>query len=169
MSNTPAVRVALAHSGAWTEITEPVPTDTVRRIQASDLREGQQARARARAEAVSSGKDADSVAVFLDIEIHIADDARTARREFSASDAAAVPASIRYVGTPAGLAGLIADVKAAEVADGVVLVPVGGKNRPFDKVVDGVVPWLEQRGVSFSYSAVESVTGVLPASRVLAS
>ncbi|MDJ0393454.1 hypothetical protein QMK17_08920 [Rhodococcus sp. G-MC3] len=169
MSNNSAVRVALAHSAAWTEITNSVPTDLVKRIQASDLREGQQARARARSEAIEAGNEADSVAVFLDIEFHIADDARTARREFSASDAPTVPSSIRYVGTATGLAGLIADVKAADVADGVILIPVGTQNHPFDKVVDGVLPWLEQRGVGFASDAVASVTGILPASRVLAS
>lgn len=169
MSNTSAVRVALTDSGVWTEITDASPTDTVQRISASDLREGQQARARARSEAVAAGKDADSVAVFLDIEIHIADEARTARREFATSGASSVPGSIRYVGTPAGLAGLIADVKAAEVADGVTLIPVGPSKRNFDKVADGVVPWLEDRGVVFAADSILEAAGAVRPSRVLAS
>ncbi|OZE99965.1 hypothetical protein CH293_13830 [Rhodococcus sp. 14-2470-1b] len=169
MSNSSAVRVALVHPSQWTEITDAAPTETVVRIHAADLREGQQARARARAEAVEVGKDADSVAVFLDIEIHIADDARTARREFAALDAPTVPGSIRYVGTPSGLAGLIADVKAADVADGVTLVPVGPTSRNLDRVADGVVPWLEDRGVVFAADAVLEGAGVARRSRVLAS
>lgn len=169
MSNSSAVRVALVHSNVWTEITDTVPTESVVRIHAADLREGQQARARARSEAVEAGADADSVAVFLDIEIHIADDARTARREFAALDAPTVPGSIRYVGTPAGLAGLVADVKAAKVADGVTLIPVGPSARNLDKVADGVVPWLEERGVTFASDTALEAVGVARQSRVLAS
>lgn len=103
MSSTSAVRVAVGRRGAWTEITDGSPADnaspheTLRRIHAADLRESQQIRLRARSEAIAAGDDADSVAVFLDVEIWIADDARTARREFAASNGPAVPSSIRYV------------------------------------------------------------------------
>lgn len=169
MSNSSAVRVALVHSNVWTEITDGLPTSSVVRTQAADLREGQQARARARSEAVGAGASADSVGVFLDIEIHIADDARTARREFAALNAPTVPGSIRYVGTPAGLAGLVADVKAAEVADGVTLIPVGPAQRNLEKIATGVVPWLEDRGVVFSSGDVLATTGSLTPTRVLAS
>lgn len=169
MSNNSPVRLALATPGAWTEVTDARPTESIVRIHASDLREGQQARARARAEAVEAGKDADSVAVFLDIEIHVADDARTARREFAALDLPAVPSSIRYVGTPSGLAGLVADVKAAEVADGVTLIAVGPEQRNLDKIARGVVPWLEDRGVVFSAEKLLAATGSLAPTRVLAS
>ncbi|ORI18768.1 hypothetical protein BJD99_18520 [Rhodococcus sp. 1163] len=163
------IRVALDLNGQWTELTDSTPTSEMVRIQAEDLREAQNLRTRLRAEAVESGKDADEVAVFLDIEIHIADDARTARREFAGHDAPVVPASIRYIGTPVGLAGLIADVKAADVADGVTLIAAGPQEANFGKVAYGVVPWLEDRGVVFSASNVAGATGVRPASRVLAS
>ncbi|SNS71650.1 hypothetical protein [Rhodococcoides kyotonense] len=169
MSNTSAVRVAVAHSGAWTEITDAAATESVVRISAADLREGQQARTALRADAVAAGKDADSVAVFLDIEFHIADDARTARREFATFDVPAVPGSIRYVGTSAGLAGLVADVKAAEVADGVTLVAVGPETRNLGDVASGVVPWLEDRGVAFHVDELLAATGAVPSARVLAS
>jgi alkanesulfonate monooxygenase SsuD/methylene tetrahydromethanopterin reductase-like flavin-dependent oxidoreductase (luciferase family) len=169
MSNSSAVRVALVHSSLWTEITDAPPSGSVVRIHAADLREGQQARARARSEVAEAGKDADSVAVFLDIEIHIADDARTARREFAALNAPTVPGSIRYVGTPSGLAGLIADVKAAEVADGVTLIPLGPIDRTLDKVADGVVPWLEDRGVAFAADTALAAAGLVRPNRVLAS
>jgi alkanesulfonate monooxygenase SsuD/methylene tetrahydromethanopterin reductase-like flavin-dependent oxidoreductase (luciferase family) len=169
MSNTSAVRIAVNHSGTWTEITDAVPSETTARISAADLREGQQTRTALRADAVAAGKDADSVAVFLDIEFHIADDARTARREFATFDVPAVPGSIRYVGTAAGLAGLVADVKAAEVADGVTLVAVGPEARNLADVAAGVVPWLEDRGVAFQLDAVLTATGAVPSARVLAS
>ncbi len=163
------IRVALDLLGQWTELTDSTRSAEMVRIQADDLRAAQNLRTRLRAEAVESGKDADDVAVFLDIEIHIADDARTARREFAGLEAPVVPASIRYIGTPVGLAGLIADVKAADVADGVTLIAVGSQDANFGKVAYGVVPWLEDRGVVFSASKVAGATGVRPASRVLAS
>ena len=175
MSSTSAVRVAVGRRGAWTEITDGSPADnaspheTLRRIHAADLRESQQIRLRARSEAIAAGDDADSVAVFLDVEIWIADDARTARREFAASKGPAVPSSIRYVGTPSGLAGLIADIGAAAVADGVTLIPVGADTRALAAVALGVVPWLEKRGVVFSAAAVRAATGMLPGDGVIAS
>ncbi|NIL77488.1 hypothetical protein [Rhodococcus sp. B10] len=169
MSNTSPVRVAVDHAGTWTEITDAVPTEAVARIVAADLREGQQARTALRSDAVTAGKDADSVAVFLDIEFHIADDARTARRELAALDVPAVPGSIRYVGTAAGLAGLVADVKAAEVADGVTLVAVGPEARNLADVAAGVVPWLEDRGVAFQVDGLIAATGAVPSARELAS
>lgn len=169
MSPTSAVRVAVDRRGAWTEITDGSKRGTIRRIHAADLRESQQIRRRVLSEAVEAGDDTERVAVFLDIEIWIADDAGTARREFAASDAPAVPSSIRYVGTPSGLAGLVADVGAAEVADGVTLVPVGADARTLAAVALGVVPWLEKRGVTFSVTAVHAATAVLPGDGVIAS
>ena len=113
-------RIAIESADVWTELTAGPEVNTVR-IVASDLREAQQQRARLHAEAVDRGDSADNLAVFLDLEIYIAADARTARREFAALDAPASPSSIRYVGTPSGLASLISDVTAADVADGVTL------------------------------------------------
>ncbi|OZD47475.1 hypothetical protein [Rhodococcus sp. 06-1477-1A] len=151
-------RVAVEFSAGWTELTLPSDGDVVR-IQASDLRESQQHRARVRAEAVERGESADSAAVFLDLEIHIATDARTARREFAALDAPTSPASIRYVGTPAGLASLISDVTAADVADGVTLTVPGDVARQSVLINNAVLPLLESRGTRLDIDVVDSVLG----------
>nr|WP_314142596.1 hypothetical protein [uncultured Rhodococcus sp.] len=160
-------RVAVDFSAGWTELTVP-PDGAVVHIQASDLRESQQHRARVRAEAVDRGESADSTAVFLDLEIHIAADARTARREFAALDAPTGPASIRYVGTPSGLASLISDVTAAEVADGVTLTVLGDVARQSVLITGEVLPLLGSRGTRFDIDAVDAVLGA-PIAPTLAS
>ncbi|MGB2720647.1 MAG: hypothetical protein WBG53_19195 [Rhodococcus sp. (in: high G+C Gram-positive bacteria)] len=160
-------RVAVEFSAGWTELTVSPDGDVVR-IQASDLRESQQHRARVRAEAVDRGESADSAAVFLDLEIHIAADARTARREFAALDAPTGPSSIRYVGTPAGLASLISDVTAADVADGVTLTVLGDVARQSVLINDGVLPLLESRGTRLDIDVVDAVLGA-PIAPTLAS
>ncbi|MCZ4562832.1 hypothetical protein O4160_18475 [Rhodococcus sp. IEGM 1401] len=160
-------RVAVEFSAGWTELTAAPETDVVR-IQASDLRESQQHRARLRAEAVDRGESADSTAVFLDLEIHIAADARTARREFAALDAPSSPSSIRYVGTPAGLASLISDVTAADVADGVTLTVLGDVARQSVLINNGVLPLLESRGTRLDIDVVDAVLGA-PIAPTLAS
>ena len=84
------------------------------RITAADLQDAQRRSARQRAENPATP-------VLLDIEVLIDRDAR------SAFDALAdVPSGggLRYVGTPRGLAGLIADVQRLGIADGVVLKPL---------------------------------------------
>ncbi|MBO0677762.1 hypothetical protein JRC04_09835 [Mycolicibacterium sp. S2-37] len=81
------------------------------RIQAPDLRAAARKAAAARAE----GADA----VFLDIEVLIETDAAAAFRRADARDPGA---RLRYIGTPRGLAGLIADVQRLGIADGVVLL-----------------------------------------------
>ena len=58
-----------------------------------------------------------------------------------------MPDSISYVGTAAGLAGLIADLAAAGVADGVTLLPLV-LPRVLDRVVDDVLPILAGRGLA---------------------
>ena len=160
-------RVAVQFDALWSELTVAPNTDVVR-IQAADLRESQQQRARLRAEAVERGESADSTAVFLDLEIYIAADARTARREFAALDAPADPSSIRYVGTPSGLASLISDVTAADVADGVTLTVLGDVARQSVLVDNGVLPLLEARGTRLDIDVVDAVLGA-PIAPTLAS
>src|SRR5262249_32923891 len=58
------------------------------------------------------------------------------------------PGSLAYVGIPKGLAGLIVDIYAAEVADGVTLLP-----RTADvlgRIVDETLPCLEATGLQLS-------------------
>jgi hypothetical protein len=85
------------------------------RVHAADLQAAQRRSAAIRAAAPDSP-------VLLDIEVLIDRDVQSA---FAALDG--VPASagaLRYVGTPRGLAGLIADVQRLGIADGVVLKPL---------------------------------------------
>jgi alkanesulfonate monooxygenase SsuD/methylene tetrahydromethanopterin reductase-like flavin-dependent oxidoreductase (luciferase family) len=59
--------------------------------------------------------------VLVDIDVVIANDAASAL-----ADAAGLPDTdtLRYVGTPCGLAGLIADLHALAITDGAILIPV---------------------------------------------
>ena len=128
------------------------------RIRAADLREAQQERARIRAELVADGRDPDSVTVLVDLEVLIAGEARAARKELALLDSALAtpraPVSLQYIGTPVGLAGLIADIQAAGVADGVTLLPLS-LPRVLEQLVDGTLPWLEERGLVTSADAVD--------------
>ena len=161
-------RVAVEFDSIWSELTVAPDADVVR-IQASDLREAQQQRARLRAEAVERGESADGTAVFLDLEIHIAADARTARREFAGLDAPTSPSSIRYVGTPSGLASLISDVTAADVADGVTLQFHDDVDRQSTFLGSEVLPLLGSRGTRFDIDTVDEVLGESSIAPTLAS
>ena len=79
----------------WVDLTEgekaldlaSFPTNVVR-IRAADLREAQLERARIRAAVAEEGRDPDSVAVLVDLEILIAPEARSARKELAQLDSA---------------------------------------------------------------------------------
>lgn len=93
--------------GRWTELTDSV--EPALRVVADDLAQARRIRARIRTES-------DDVAVILDVTVAVAADFRSARRELESI------VGVRYAGTIDGLAGLIADIQAAGVADGVTLV-----------------------------------------------
>jgi hypothetical protein len=102
------------------------------RLHAVDLQDAQR-----RADALRAA--APEQPVLLDIEVLIDRDSRSA---FTAFDG--VPASagaLRYVGTPRGLAGLIADVQRLGIADGVVLKPLAG-SPVTDLMLDELAPGL---------------------------
>lgn len=85
------------------------------RVAAPDLQQARRVRARIRA-------GADDVAVILDVTVAVAGDFRAARQVLGPLED--VDAStVQYAGTVDGLAGLIADIVSAEVADGVTLIP----------------------------------------------
>lgn len=88
------------------------------RITASDLREAARKSAAIRSEALARGERQPQV--FLDVEVVVEHEVATAFAAFANPTAA--PRSVRYVGTPRGLAGLIADVQRLGIADGVVLL-----------------------------------------------
>ncbi|MFC0449600.1 hypothetical protein [Rhodococcus jostii] len=96
--------------------------------------------------------------MLLDVVVHIATDARTARSEVmwerehpSAADPVGVDAVV-YVGTPGGLASLILDIGAADVADGVTVVPAVAAGDSRDACVRlllaEVLPILETHGLT---------------------
>ena len=117
------------------------------RVRAADLREAGKLRDRIRAVAAREGRDPDSVTVLVDVEVVLASDARTARtRRIRPESTRGEAGTLSYVGTPHGLAGLIADIHAVQVADGVTLIPLAA---PFtvEHLVDGTLPWLESRGL----------------------
>lgn len=82
------------------------------RVAAPDLQQARRVRARIRAAA-------DNVAVILDVTVAVAGDFRSAQQVLGPTDSA----TVHYAGTVDGLAGLIADIASAEVADGVTLIP----------------------------------------------
>jgi hypothetical protein len=93
--------------GGWSELTEgdrkPV------RVAATDLQHARRVRQRMRAGSAD-------VAVILDVTVAVAADFQSVSESLGPVD------GVRYAGTVDGLAGLIADIEVAGVADGVTLV-----------------------------------------------
>ncbi|AKK30893.1 hypothetical protein [Mycobacterium sp. EPa45] len=107
----PELRVFISEAGgAWTELT--AGAGPVVRLSAADLQEAARRRRRLPTD----------VAVVLDLAVSVADDPRTALAAFADYGDAD---GVRYAGTLDGLAGLVADLYVAGVADGVTLMPVG--------------------------------------------
>ncbi|MDH6679867.1 alkanesulfonate monooxygenase SsuD/methylene tetrahydromethanopterin reductase-like flavin-dependent oxidoreductase (luciferase family) [Rhodococcus sp. LBL1] len=152
-----AGNVPLTGPDYWVDLT--VGPDTldlaaqppvVHRIRAVDLREAQQTRSRIRGQVAAEGRDPDTVAVLVDVETLISADSRSARTELALLDETLgvphQPSSLSYIGTAQGLASLVADIHAADVADGVTLLPLA-LPKVLGHVVDGTLPWLERRGL----------------------
>lgn len=123
---------------------------TIVRIQAADMAQANRERATLRSEIRAKGGHPDDIAVLVDIAVLIAPEARTARKELMTLDSM-LPgprpsASLEYIGTPTGLASLIADLYVVGVVDGVTLLPMS-EPAVLDHVVDESLPWLTLRGV----------------------
>ncbi len=99
--------VADAAGDNWSELTGG-ETAAVR-LAAPDLQQARRAR----------GRITDDVAVILDITVAVAADFRSARNAMPSIDGD----TLRYAGTIDGLAGLVADIFMADVADGVTFIP----------------------------------------------
>jgi hypothetical protein len=147
MPDTTIMHVCLDSSAA-SHYEDPLwltaePTSDSVRIRAADLAESQEIRRRSRRACEAAGHEDTTISVILVLEVHIAAEARIARKELAASTVGR-PESVRYVGTSSGLAGLIADIKAASVADGVVIVPVVDSYRAAvrRRVLEEVMPLL---------------------------
>lgn len=107
----PELRVFIADTdGAWMELT--AGGHPVVRLSAPDLQDARRRRRRLPAD----------VAVVLDLAVSVADDPRAALAAISDQNR---DAGVRYAGTVDGLAGLVADLYVAGVADGVTLIPLG--------------------------------------------
>ncbi len=94
----------------WSELTDGGRPAV--RLRARDLQHAQRAARRIH--------DTESVAVVLDITVLIADDHRAAYQRLDELEPA--DGSVHYAGTVDGLAGLVADIYTAGVADGVNLI-----------------------------------------------
>jgi hypothetical protein len=108
------------------------------RIRAADLQGAARQSAGVRAEAGPQG-----CTVFVDIEVLVDRDARTAMvgaDQLGPSSSDGGPA-LRYVGTPRGLAGYIADLRALGIADGVTLVGLRAADNA-DRLINDVLPML---------------------------
>ena len=114
----PGVRLFVVDGadGDWSELTSGGDgRDTAVRLAASDLQRAQRGRNRIRSER----PDAE---VILDLVVAVASDFHSVR------DLAAIDdGTLRYAGTIDGLTGLIADIGAAGVADGVTLISAPGR------------------------------------------
>lgn len=98
--------------------------------------------------ATDARQDRPGAAVLVDIDVTIAADARTAREMFADS---APSDALLYVGTPAGLAGLITDIHTLGIADGAVLIPSSPAVR--ELIVADVLPALSRRsGVTVAHA-----------------
>jgi hypothetical protein len=107
-------------------------TERTVRVAAADLAQARRARDRIRA-------DTEDVAVILDVTVAVADDFRSARAALVAAD------GVSYAGTVDGLAGLIADIETAGVADGVTLIGASPRQDVRALGLD-VLDWLALRG-----------------------
>lgn len=118
-------------------------------IRSADLGEAQVMRTRVRRDHLMRGRQTRPPEVILELEVHIAAEARTARKELTAARVG-LPASVRYLGTSSGLAGLISDIKAARVADGVLITPLVTSCREAlcDRLITEVMPLLLDTGPS---------------------
>jgi alkanesulfonate monooxygenase SsuD/methylene tetrahydromethanopterin reductase-like flavin-dependent oxidoreductase (luciferase family) len=88
-------------------------------------------------------RDECDVDVVADIDVIIADEARTARAMLEADTRETWPGTLLYVGTPSGLASLITDMHALGIADGAMLLPRTAEVA--DLIRDAVLPVLHTR------------------------
>ncbi|QYB00161.1 hypothetical protein I1A62_03480 (plasmid) [Rhodococcus sp. USK10] len=127
--------------------TEVCEESTVVCTRAEDLRQAQRTRSDVRESVRTRTGSCEDVTVLVELEILIDLDARAARRRYSALTTTWLSGnSLTYVGTPNGLAQLIADIHATAVADGVRLVPLES-SMAIEKVVDESISWLSERGL----------------------
>jgi hypothetical protein len=112
--------------------------DCFARVRAADLQGAQRQSARLRAEAGQEG-----CTVFVDVEVLVDRDVRAAMRAAAhlGENSSDTGSALRYVGTPGGLAGFIADLHTLGIADGVTLLPLRAADNA-DRIINDVLPML---------------------------
>jgi alkanesulfonate monooxygenase SsuD/methylene tetrahydromethanopterin reductase-like flavin-dependent oxidoreductase (luciferase family) len=125
---------------------------TIRRIQATDLRDAQRQTTKIRLAEERQGRDPTATIVLLDVEAVIEHSNRSAFDTLDQLERASpdrrVSGSVVYVGTANGLAGMITDVYAADVANGVMLLPLTIP-AGFVRIVESTLCLLQARGFDF--------------------
>jgi hypothetical protein len=121
--------VADASGDNWDELTSG-ETAAVRLV-APDLQRARRER----------GRITDDVAVILDIVVAVAADFRSARNAMPESDD---DTTLHYAGTIDGLAGLVADIFVAGVADGVTFIPASPE-QDMRRVADAAADRIAER------------------------
>jgi hypothetical protein len=120
--------VADASGGNWSELTSGEAAAV--RLTAPDLQQARRAR----------GRISHDVAVILDLTVAVAADFRSARDAMPNLD----DDTLRYAGTIDGLAGLVADIFVAEVADGVTFIPAS-PDQDMRELVDAALDRIARR------------------------
>ncbi|WP_164478552.1 hypothetical protein [Mycolicibacterium stellerae] len=162
-----ALRVALAlnssghHPAATTETVAErwielgasrAAIGPVVRVSATDLRD---AARRARALRADAARQAIAAPViFLEVGVLIDPEPRRALRALARLDRETdQTASLRYVGSPRGLAGFAADIHALDIADGIAVLPLTMPGSA-THVIDGLLEALAEMGFESAPEAV---------------
>jgi hypothetical protein len=116
--SSPRVFIAESVGADWTELTDSGQPAV--RVNARDLQHAQRARDRIRELENKPADDQSAISVVLDVRVLIADDYPSAWHRIAELESG--PRSVQYAGTLDGLAGLVDDIYAAGVADGVTLI-----------------------------------------------
>ncbi|MFT3662227.1 MAG: hypothetical protein QM809_12795 [Gordonia sp. (in: high G+C Gram-positive bacteria)] len=148
-TRTRTLRIALVteHDG-WIELTSPAASvDDVERLRVGALSDA------ARLSAAASRP------TFLDIDVVLADSVNQAFLDFTDRHPDWYPGArsetITHPGTSRTLAGLLWDIWAVGVADGVTLRSAD-TDAPITKVIDEVLPILASRGLPLSFHTVSA-------------
>lgn len=120
--------VADASGDNWNELTSGEATTV--RLAAPDLQQARRAR----------GRITGDVAVILDITVAVAADFRSARDAMPIIN----DGTLYYAGTIDGLAGLVADIFMADVADGVTFIPASPE-QDIGELADAAVDRIARR------------------------
>jgi hypothetical protein len=108
------------------------------RVHATDLHVAQRQSETLRTEAGPEGRT-----IFADVEVLVDDDVHAAMRAAAllSQNSSEATSTLRYVGTPRGLAGYIADLHALGIADGVSLIPLRAADSA-ERIIADVLPML---------------------------